>query len=302
MDGSSTGKPSRLHDVVAVGARVLQKALAPVGGPLAVVPYRIPLLTDGVAPRFLVRGIHVTSTVFDGMPVVTLASDDPTGKTVVAVHGGAYVGEATLFHWWTYAGIVRRTRATVVVPAYALSPSGTAATEVPRMADFVSRLVDEHGRPDISVLGDSAGGGLALLTVQEQVRRGAVSPARLVLVAPWLDVSVSDPRSAGVDDPLLGVDRMVEHGRSWAGDLDTRDPLVSPLFGSLDGLPPTAVYCSSRDRLSIDVSRLRDRVAAEGIADFTFRLRHGLLHDFVMYVPLPEAKAERANLDGDLGL
>jgi triacylglycerol lipase len=67
-------------------------------------------------------------------------------------------------------------------------------------------------------------------------------------------------------------------------------------------LPPTAVYCSSRDLLTIDALRLRDRVLAEDISNVTFRLRQGLLHDFVIYAPLPDARAERTNLYNDLDL
>src|SRR5262249_413526 len=94
-----TGRPSRTHNVVAFGATTLQAALRPVGGGvLAVVPYKIPLLTDGVPPFFVKRGLDVTHTEFDRMPVLAFAPAEPTDKIVVAIHGGAYVGEATVFH------------------------------------------------------------------------------------------------------------------------------------------------------------------------------------------------------------
>lgn len=56
------------------------------------------------------------------MPVMSFAFGSPTGKVVVAIHGGAYVGEATLFHWWTYAQTARRTRATPRVAVSRCSP------------------------------------------------------------------------------------------------------------------------------------------------------------------------------------
>lgn len=295
-----TGRPSRAHGAVALQAGLLSRVLKPFGGMLATVPLKIPFVTDGVPRSPFTRGLSLSRSEFEGMPVLALRPRVSSGRVVIAIHGGAYVGRATLFHWWTYADIARDTGATVLVPDYTLAPAGTAATEVPRMADFVAKSVVEHG--GVRVLGDSAGGGLALLAVQELIRRNGTIPDRLVLVAPWLDVSVGDPRSASVDDPLLDVDTMVEDGRLWACDLDTRDPLASPLYGPLTGLPPTVVYCSSRDRLVIDALRLRERVLTEGVSSISFRLRTGLLHDYVMYAPLPEAKAERANLYGDLGL
>jgi triacylglycerol lipase len=296
MDASFTGRPSRVHAVLALQAEVMAWLLTPVGGMLGTVPLRIPFVTDGVPRAVFTRGLDVARTEFDGMPVVTFTPPRPSGRVVIAVHGGAYVGCATFLHWWTYTDMARDTGATVVVPDYTLSPAGTAETEVPRMADFIA------ARGEVSLLGDSAGGGLALLAVQEVVTRGVPTPARVVLLAPWLDVSVSDPRSASVDDPLLDVDNMVADGRLWAGRLATDDPRVSPLYGSLDGLPPTVVYASSRDRLVIDALRLRERVVAEDVSTVSFRLRAGLLHDYAMYAPLPDARAERVNLYGDLGL
>lgn len=296
MDAAFTGRPSRAHDVLALQARVMAWLLKPVGGMLGTVPRSIPLITDGVPRMPFTRGLSARRSEFDGMPVWTFTPPNPSGRVAIAVHGGAYVGRATFFHWWTYTDMARVTGATVVVPDYTLSPAGTADTEVPRMADFLT--ASGH----VSVLGDSAGGGLALLAVQEVVRRAARVPDRLVLVAPWLDVAVSDPRSAAVDDPLLDVATMVADGRLWAGRLDTDNPRVSPLYGSLEGLPPTVVYASSRDRLVVDALRLRERVVAEGVSSVTFRLRAGLLHDYAMYAPLPDAKAERANIYADLGL
>jgi triacylglycerol lipase len=297
-----TGEPSRSHQIVALGAKALKKMFAPVGGVLAVVPLKIPFLTDGVPPFFLKYGLVLTDKDFDGLPVRVFTPPEPSGKVVVAIHGGSYAGEATIFHWWTYTDLARQTGATVVVPDYALTPVGTADTEVPRVADFIADAIGEHGDQNVSVLGDSAGGGLALLAVQELVRRGSTRPSRLVLLAPWLDVSMSDDRLAGVDDPLLDVANSARYGRSWAGERNTRDPLVSPLFGSLDGLPPTFVYSSSRDLLTIDALRLRERALAEGVSQIAFRMRQGLLHDYPIYAPLSDARAERPHLYGDLDL
>jgi acetyl esterase/lipase len=302
VDNLCTGQPSRAHEVIASVAKLVAVALAPIGGMLAMAPRRIPLLTDGIPPFFFKHGLAVTEAEFEAMPILTFTPPEPTGKVVVAIHGGAYVGRATMFHWWTYTDMARQRGATVVVPDYTLAPGGTAETEVPRVARFISQTIDEQGAENVSVLGDSAGGGLALVAAQELVRHGFSTPGRLVLLAPWLDVSMSDPRSAQIDDPLLDVATAARDGRLWAGELRTMDPRVSPLFGSFDDLPPTAVYSSSRDMLVIDALRLRDRVLAEGLQNFTFRLRMGLLHDFAIYAPLPDAQAERMNLYNDLGI
>ena len=153
-----------------------------------------------------VRGLCTERGKLVGLPVWTLSPAlGGTGRVVVAVHGGAYVGDIGWMHWWLYADIVRRSGATLIAPIYPLAPLGTAAVVVPQMADLLSALISTHGAEAIGVVGDSAGAGLAMAAVQELVRRQAATPARLVLISPWLDATVGDPASIDIDDPMLDV-------------------------------------------------------------------------------------------------
>ncbi|KWX67235.1 alpha/beta hydrolase fold domain-containing protein [Mycobacterium sp. NAZ190054] len=298
-----TGRPSFIHQVVTFGLTVLKAVLKPFGGLLSFTSLKIPFFTDGVPPFFLTGGLKVELTEFEGMKVWSLTPRrEATDTVVVALHGGAYVATASIFHWWTYADMARDTGATVVVPLQTLVPGGgTAASEVPRTANFITTMIDGHGAENVSVLGDSAGGGLALAAMQELVRRGSRNPSRLVLLAPWLDVSMSDPRSAEIEDPLLDIPNLARSGARWAGGAqNTANPLASPLFGPLAGLPPTYVYSSSLDLLTVDTLRLRDRVLAAGIPNVTFRLRDGLIHDWATFPFLPDAHEDRPRIYADL--
>lgn len=291
-----TGRPSLVSQVVVLGLRIVDVVLKPFGGLLAFTALDVPIFTDGVPPFFLTHGLNVRRDQFDGEPVWTLQPQNPTGKYVVALHGGAYVAQASLFHWWTYTDKARQTGATVLVPLYPLIPNGgTAGVVVPQTADFIAQAIQRHGAENVRVIGDSAGGGLAVAAVQELVRRGSPTPARMVLLAPWLDVTVSDPRSRAIDpkDPLLDVPSLQDDGRNWAGDLDPADPLASPLYGSLAGLPPTTVFSGSLDLLTPDSLRLRERTLTEGLTNFTFNFRNGLIHDWPIFAFLPDATASR---------
>jgi acetyl esterase/lipase len=248
-------------------------------------------------PPWLVRGLQVSSFEFAGMRVWTMRSAT-TARTsdhhIVCLHGGGYVHDATTTHWRHYVTTARDTGANVIVPIYPLAPKGTAETVVPKIVDLISSLVSEHGAEAVSIYGDSAGGGLALAASQELVRRGAPSPARMVLISPWLDVTMTDPEIDNIDDPALNRTMLKTSGLQWAGDLDPMHPWVSPLFGSLDGLPSTVVYSSSLDLLCVDTIRLQANAIAEGV-DITFVLRKGLIHDWVIG-PLPEAVAVRPDI------
>jgi acetyl esterase/lipase len=295
--------PTPIQRAVVVGLRFINFVTKALHLPFSLsgTSAQIPFFTDGVPPAFLLAGIKAEKTEYEGMAVWTLTPHDPSGQYVVAIHGGSFIGQISIFHWWTYADMARDTGATIVVPLYTLAPVGNAATDIPVMADFISAQVAAHGSDNVSVDGDSAGGTIALAALQEIVKRNGTQPHRLLLLAPALDLS--DTFENPVDDPLLGnpADSHDNNLLTWAGDLDPSDPLVSPIFGSLAGLPQTTVYSSSNDLLTQQALRLRDLAIASNV-NFTFVLREGQFHDWTIFAPLPDAYRERAGIYQALGL
>src|SRR4029077_2063295 len=150
---------------------------------------------------------------------------------------------------------------------------------------------------------DSLGGAILLAAVQELVRRGDPVPSHMVLISPALDATLSNPAIQFVDDPVLAplLPTLHKNAQLWAGDLDLTDPLVSPLFGSLAGLPPTAVYFGNLDVLSPDVLVLQDNASATPDADFRFILRNGELHAWPGLWFLPESQAVLPDIYQQLG-
>jgi len=260
-----------------------------------------PLISSANPPWFTTLGLNVRRSEFEGMPVWTLEPPNPSGKYVVGIHGGAYVVEPSVFEWIGYASWARDTGATVIMPIYPLAPQGTAGTVVPVIAHLISYEIDQQGAENVSVAGGSAGGGIALTAVQELVRRGDPVPSHMVLLSPALDLTFSNPAIQFVDDPIL-TDTTLRRGQQWAGDLALDDPLVSPLYGSLAGLPPTAIYSGNLDLLSPDVLVLQDKALATPGSDFTFILRNGELHGWAGVFWLPEARAAKPDIYRQLGI
>ena len=200
MAATFCGAPSIVSRVVTTALRVLRVVTVPLGVDFVTPIGR--LLASDSPPWFTTLGLNVQRSEFDGMPVYSISSPNPSGKYVVAVHGGAYVVQPTiLFHWPSYASLARDTGATVVVPIYPVAPQGSAGTVVPQMADLISSQIDQHGSDNVSVCGDSAGGGIALTAVQELVRRGDPAPSHMVLVSPVLDLTLSNSAMQSIDDP-----------------------------------------------------------------------------------------------------
>jgi triacylglycerol lipase len=218
------------------------------------------------------------------MQVVQITPAHPSGNYVVAMHGGAFIFAPSIFHWLDYTVTAYQTGATFEVPIYPLlQQGGTAGTVVPNMAGFVSSQIAAHGAPHVSVIGDSAGGNLALASVEYILAQNpsAPVPSSMVLLSPWLDVSMTNPNIAFVQDPLLPVGPGQQLAKLWAGNLPENNYEVSPLFGSLSGLPPTYVYSGNLDSLSPDVLVLQQKAATAG-APFSFVLANGQIHDWII--------------------
>jgi triacylglycerol lipase len=230
-------------------------------------------------------GETVQHTTFDGMPVVQITPANPSGHYVVAIHGGAFIFGPSIFHWIDYTVMAYQTGATIEVPIYPLlQQGGTAGLVVPEMAGLISMEVAQHGSSNVSVIGDSAGGTLALSAVELMVAQGEPVPGSMVLLSPWLDVGLTNPNIAFVHDPLLPVPPGQQIGKEWAGNLPENNYLVSPLYGSLKGLPPTTVYSGSMDSLAPDTVVLEQLAATQG-APFSFVLAAGQIHDWVLLTP-----------------
>ena len=181
---------------------------------------------------------------------------------VIYLHGGAYTQEMTTTHWKFIEQLAARTGARVVVPIYPLAPTATASLTVPHMVELVSRIGEANAARGLVIMGDSAGGGMALALTQQLRDLGQRLPDQLILISPWLDITVADPRARLIEarDPMLAIAGLQGAGLAYAGDLELTDPLVSPLFGNLTGLPPMLCFTGDADVLNPDSLTLADKL------------------------------------------
>jgi triacylglycerol lipase len=228
----------------------------------------------------LLLGETVSYSTSNGMSIVQITPAHPTGEYVVAIHGGAFIFPPSFLHWIHYSVMSYQTGATIEVPIYPLlQQGGTAGLVVPQMANFISSQVGLHGGPShVSVIGDSAGGNLALAALEYNLSNGGLLPGSMVLLSPWLDLGMTNPNIGFVQDPLLPVGLAQQFGKQWAGGLPITNPMVSPLYGSLSGLPPTTVYTGNLDILSPDAIVLAEQAAP----NMSFVLANGQIHDWLI--------------------
>ena len=137
--------------------------------------------------------------------------------------------------------------------------------------------------------GDSCGAGLALSTALAASRAGA-SVASVVLLSPFIDLTVSGESSLQERDPLVTADMARACAPLYAPGVDARDPRLSPLFADLSGLGPIQIQGSTADPLRDDALRLAQRALCAGVHT-ELHIWGGLPHAWYLFATeLPEAR------------
>lgn len=228
-----------------------------------------------------------------GFPCYELTPRDnpePT-RTLFYVHGGGFIAGIDPFHV-RYATRLARAMggARVILPDYPLTPEHTWRDSHEQL---VTALGEHCRRSRVVLAGDSAGGGLGLAITMSARDRGLALPDRLVLHAPWVDLTTSTPDTVEFArrDPWLHLGKLRAYARWWAGsEADLGRPEVSPALGDLTGLPPGLMFYGTRDLLAPGCRLLTDRAMAAGW-DLTSVEEPGLIHVFGIMPALPEARA-----------
>ena len=90
-------------------------------------------------------------------------------------------------------------------------------------------------------------------------------------------------------DPMLGIEGAREIGKAWAGDLDTKDYKVSPLFGEVDKLPKTTVFVGTHEIIYPDIVEFYNKLHDNGV-DAELIVGEEMSHVYPLYPMVPEAK------------
>lgn len=225
-------------------------------------------------PPSLYRRVAIEERIQDGYPVyeVSPKSENPHKARILYLHGGAFVFEILDIHWNVAAELAEGLNAIVTVPIYPLGPEhklGEMYDFLMPVQDDVARQAQRENVPFLMV-GDSCGGSMALVLTQKALaagkRMGKGIAERIVLTTPVVDSSCANPdmRAAAPKDPFHDMPGFEEILRTVCEGMDPKDPVVSPLYGDLSGLPPMLVFIAEKDLLCHDARKFVDMAKQEG--------------------------------------
>lgn len=282
-----TPPPSIIDQLTVAALRVVRDITGFLGIPYTAIVSQ--LITSENPPFFLTLGLNAHQTEFEVSPgnvwkVWEFEPPNPTGATVVAIHGGANIYQPNLLHWIDYTQMARGTGATVLVPLYPLArtEAGSILNVTPGMADYISHVIDERGAQNVSVYADSAGATYAFAAARELILRGDDVPASMVVLSGQADYSTEND-GAGIDDPFFNAATIEYFSRfhTFDGIVD-KDPRISPLRMEtevLQALPPTTMYVGTEEIL-LPANLLLYQRAVDIGAPISMVVGRGQFHDW----------------------
>jgi acetyl esterase/lipase len=239
--------------------------------------------------------VRTGEVVLGGVPSVEVTVGETGDATVLLYfHGGAYAVGSAADGVGLVSDIARRAGSRAYCVEYRLAPENPYPAAVDDALVAYRGLIDAGVDPaSVAVVGESAGGGLALALLLRIRDLGLPLPAVAAVLSPWADLTMSGASLAGKAqaDPALTAHALALRARSYLADADPATAYASPALADLRGLPPLLIQAGSAEILLDDAIRLAARAAADDVA-VTLEVVPGAPHVFQAFAGvLDEAAA-----------
>jgi len=238
-------------------------------------------------------GTDINISEVDGIPVEWIRHPDSPGEGVfMLLHGGGYTSGGCITHRNLASRISQVSGTQVLVPDYRLAPEDPFPAALQDVSAVYGALLREGMHPEeLSVGGDSAGGGLSATLLLALRDAGGPLPSSAVLLSPWTDLTLSGEsyESRNELDPVITREGLADAAIKYAGTNDPAHPLLSPMMADLAGLPPTLIHVGDHETM-LDDSVVFARRAQESGVDVEIEVWPEMWHVWHQWAPdLPEA-------------
>jgi epsilon-lactone hydrolase len=247
----------------------------------------------------LPSGVTVKSATAGEVPAEWLKTDRQVGdRHLLYLHGGAFMMGSLGSHRHWVASLARAFHARALHPQYRVAPEDPYPASLDDCLASYRWLVGSGVDPrQVIVAGESAGGGLVISTLLRAREEGLPLPGAAICISGVFDFTFSGPshiRNSRTDYiEIRGLHSMALH---YLAGHDPRDPMVSPIFADLTGLPPLYLVAGGAELLLSDTELLASRAREFGV-EVTLRVMPGMLHAFPLMPFLPEARQVRREMN-----
>lgn len=228
---------------------------------------------------------------FEAMQVFTLNDQKSLKqKVILYIHGGAWTNQPLSLHWLFMDKMAQSLNAKVIAPIYPKVPHFNHHDTFQKMLNFYKEILKTvESSNQLTIIGDSAGGNIALGLVQLLKQNHLPQPQDIILLSACVDMSLENPQILEYEDkdPMLASEGMEVITKIWAADKDLKDPLISPIYGDFQGLGKITHFIGTHESLYPDAIKFDEQLTEQGI-DITTFVYPQMNHVFVV-MPIPEA-------------
>jgi len=239
------------------------------------------------------KGIVFDSISADGVQCSWVSSpENPDHSVILYFHGGAYNSGSIITHREFSARIVKATGMRMLLVDYRLAPEHPYPAAVEDAATAYHWLLAQgFDAAKIIIAGDSAGGGLTLALIVSLRNAGDPLPVGAFCFSPWTDLTISGASvvANAKIELMCKPEFLRQSAQMYAQRYDLKDPLISPLFADLAGLPSLLLFVGTDETLFDDSTRIAKRAQEAGV-DVTLEIWPGMFHIFPIVSYMPEAK------------
>ena len=205
-----------------------------------------------------------------GIPAEWISAPEAKNENVILyLHGGGYIIGSINSHRELMSRISRASKASVLIIDYRLAPEHPFPAAVEDVYNAYQWLLEDQkiASSNIIIAGDSAGGGLTLVTLINLRDKGITLPAAAVCLSPWTDLGLTGEsyKTKKRIDPMVAIDGLMFDSQLYLGETDYTNPLASPLYGDLKGLPPLLIIVGTAEILLDDSVEFAKKAKKAGV-------------------------------------
>ncbi len=261
-----------------------------------------PVVVPGASLEDMRKGIDAMGDMAPRLAEVSAAAVDAGGvsaewftpndgdgeRVLLYLHGGGYVMGSVQSHRAMLERLARACACRVLALNYRLAPEAPFPAAIDDAVAAYRWLLGTGVKPaHIAIAGDSAGGGLTLATLVALRDAGVALPSCAVPISPWTDMegSGASMQTRAAVDPIVQKEALLEISKVYLGTADAKNPLASPLYADLKGLPPLLIQVGDCETLLDDTTRLEDKLKAAGV-EATIEVWDEMIHVWHLFAPM----------------
>jgi acetyl esterase/lipase len=246
------------------------------------------------------KGTHTKTVQAGTIAAEWIIPGEASDSSVILYnHGGGYCVGSVNTHRSMASFIAKASKAKVMIIDYRLAPEYPFPAAIDDATNAYRWLLSNGSSPEnIAIAGDSAGGGITVSMLVNLKKNDIPMPAAAVCLSPWVDLEMTgDSQKTKADlDVLIEKELLDKMAEAYVANADPKDPLVSPIYADLTGLPPMLIHAGTAEVLLDDARRLAERAEKAGV-DVTLEIWDEMIHVFQYFAfMLPEGEAAIAKI------